>query len=61
MWLLKPEPVHHDVSQAGRNDAGTLPVITHRFSLVVLIRGHPLWEALQVHLKNPELRAFRES
>jgi len=36
MWVLKPEPVHHDVSQAGRHDAGALPLITHFFSIVVL-------------------------
>ena len=36
MWLLKPEPVHHDVSQAGRHDARALPLITQFFSIVVL-------------------------
>ena len=36
MWLLKPEPVHHDVSQAGRHDAGAIPLITRFFSVVAV-------------------------
>ncbi len=41
VWLLQPEPVHHILSQAGRNDAGAFPLITHRFSVLASVSRQP--------------------